>query len=145
MLRVARSSAVKTRSQATNQLKALLVTGTCRAGRIGDSGRPATDRDALASAPKSPGRYSSRPVTTPTGYAPKPRSPTCAGLLRSRPAADAPTAATDAPTATDSTVAAIVVRTTSSIVVLGRLRYDSRTRAYAAWRTTEGLSKPQII
>ena len=31
------------------------------------------------------------------------------------------------------------------IVVLGRLRYDSRTRAYAARRTTEGLSKPDII
>src|ERR1039458_4601228 len=31
------------------------------------------------------------------------------------------------------------------IVVLGRLRYDSRTRAYAARRTTEGLSKPEII
>jgi len=31
------------------------------------------------------------------------------------------------------------------IVVLVRLRYDSRTRAYAARRTTEGLSKPEII
>jgi transposase len=31
------------------------------------------------------------------------------------------------------------------IVVLSRLRYDSRTRAYAARRTTEGLSKPEII
>jgi len=31
------------------------------------------------------------------------------------------------------------------VVVLGRLRYDSRTRAYAARRTTEGLSKPEII
>jgi len=31
------------------------------------------------------------------------------------------------------------------IVVLGRLRYDSRTRAYAERRTTEGLSKPEII
>jgi len=31
------------------------------------------------------------------------------------------------------------------IVGLGRLRYDSRTRAYAARRTTEGLSKPEII
>ena len=31
------------------------------------------------------------------------------------------------------------------IVVLGRLRYDSRTRAYAKRRTTEGLSKPEII
>jgi len=31
------------------------------------------------------------------------------------------------------------------IVVIGRLRYDSRTRAYAARRTTEGLSKPEII
>ena len=31
------------------------------------------------------------------------------------------------------------------IVVLGRLRYDSRTRAYAQRRTTEGLSKPEII
>ena len=31
------------------------------------------------------------------------------------------------------------------IVVLGRLRYDSRTRAYAARRTTKGLSKPEII
>ena len=31
------------------------------------------------------------------------------------------------------------------VVVLGRLRYDPRTRAYAARRTTEGLSKPEII
>jgi len=31
------------------------------------------------------------------------------------------------------------------VVVLGRLRYDPRTRAYAAHRTTEGLSKPEII
>ncbi len=31
------------------------------------------------------------------------------------------------------------------VVVLGRLRYDARTRAYAARRTTEGLSKPEII
>jgi len=31
------------------------------------------------------------------------------------------------------------------IVALGRLRYDSRTRAYAARRTIEGLSKPEII
>ncbi len=31
------------------------------------------------------------------------------------------------------------------IIVLGRLRYDQRTRAYAERRTTEGLSKPEII
>lgn len=31
------------------------------------------------------------------------------------------------------------------VVVLGRLRYDQRTRAYAARRTTEDLSKPEII
>jgi len=31
------------------------------------------------------------------------------------------------------------------IVVLGRLRYDQRIRAYADQRTTEGLSKPEII
>jgi len=31
------------------------------------------------------------------------------------------------------------------IVVLGRLRYDPRTRRYADRRTTEGLSKPEII
>jgi transposase len=31
------------------------------------------------------------------------------------------------------------------VVVLGRLRYDSRTRAYAERRTHEGLSKPEII
>ncbi len=31
------------------------------------------------------------------------------------------------------------------VVVLGRLRYDPRTRAYAARGTTEGLSKPEII
>jgi transposase len=30
-------------------------------------------------------------------------------------------------------------------VVLGRLRYDPRTRAYAQRRTKEGLSKPEII
>ena len=29
--------------------------------------------------------------------------------------------------------------------VLGRLRYDPRTRAYAERRTHEGLSKPEII
>lgn len=31
------------------------------------------------------------------------------------------------------------------IVVLGRLRYDRRTRAYAERRTQQGLSKPEII
>ncbi len=31
------------------------------------------------------------------------------------------------------------------IVVLGRLRHDPRTRQYAQRRTTEGLSKPEII
>lgn len=31
------------------------------------------------------------------------------------------------------------------VVVLGRLRYDARPRADAARRTTEGLSKPEII
>ena len=31
------------------------------------------------------------------------------------------------------------------IVVLGRLRYSPRTRAYADRRTKEGLSKPEII
>jgi transposase len=31
------------------------------------------------------------------------------------------------------------------VVVLGRLRYDPRTRAYAERRTHEGLSKPEII
>ena len=31
------------------------------------------------------------------------------------------------------------------IVVLGRLRYDPRSRAYAERRTQEGLSKPEII
>jgi len=31
------------------------------------------------------------------------------------------------------------------IVVLGRLHYDPRTRRYADRRTTEGLSKPEII
>jgi transposase len=31
------------------------------------------------------------------------------------------------------------------VVVLGRLRYDPHTRAYAERRTHEGLSKPEII
>ena len=31
------------------------------------------------------------------------------------------------------------------VVVLGRLRYDPRTRAYAERRTDEGVSKPEII
>jgi transposase len=31
------------------------------------------------------------------------------------------------------------------VVVLGRLRYDPRTRAYAERRTHEDLSKPEII
>jgi transposase len=31
------------------------------------------------------------------------------------------------------------------VVVLGRLRYDARTRAYVERRTREGLSKPEII
>jgi hypothetical protein len=30
------------------------------------------------------------------------------------------------------------------VVVLGRLRYDPRTRAYARRRTAERLSKPEI-
>jgi hypothetical protein len=32
-----------------------------------------------------------------------------------------------------------------NVDVLGRLRYDPRTRAYAERRTHEGLSKPEII
>ena len=36
-------------------------------------------------------------------------------------------------------------RNATVIVVLGRLRYDPRTRRYADRRTTEGLSKPEII
>jgi transposase len=163
LLRVARSSAVKARSQAINQLKALLVTApaqlreqlrtlsntkliaTCaRLRPTGDIADPAraiktalrrlarrhgylseeitgadTELRTLVtaaaprlialpgSAPKSPGRYSSRPVTTPTGCIRRPRSLTCVGLLRSRPVAVGPTA-------TGSTVAATAVRTTPS-------------------------------
>ena len=31
------------------------------------------------------------------------------------------------------------------VVVLGRMRYDARTRAYVERRTHEGLAKPEII
>ena len=60
-------------------------------------------------------------------------------LLRSRPAAAAPTD-------TDSTEAATARPTNALyIVVLNRLRHDPRSRAYAQRRTQEGLTKPEII
>src|SRR5215203_471381 len=88
-LRMARSSAVKARSQATNQIKSLIVTG------------PAQLREQLLA------RCSSAPATTLTGSSPKPPSRTSAAPHRSPPAADAPTA-------TGSIAAATVAPTTRS-------------------------------
>jgi len=74
-----------------------------------------------------------------TGSSPKPPSRTSAAPHRSPPAADTPT--------DTGSIAAVTVEPTNAlyVVVLGRLRYDPRTRAYAERRTHEGLSRPEII
>ena len=89
----------------------------------------------LALDPRSPARCSPVPATTRTGSRPKPPSRTYAAPRRSPPAADAP-AGTDLTVGGDRG---------ANNAVLGRLSYDSRTRAYVDRRTQEGLSKPEII
>ena len=49
------------------------------------------------------------------------------------------------PTATGSTAAATDKPTPRSPVVICRLRWDPPTRAYVSRRTTEGISKKEII
>lgn len=78
-------------------------------------------------------------MTTPTAFAPKPRSPASAAspLSLLHPARPQDTASiaevTDPPTAP------------STIAVIVRLRYYARTRAYVQRRTAEGRTKLEII
>jgi transposase len=195
MLRVARSSAVKARSQATNQLKALLVTApaelreqlrtlsntkliaTC--ARLRPTGDIADPEHATKTALRRLARrhqYLSEEIsaadtelrTLVTAAAP---------ALIALPGVGTEVAGQILITAGDNPdrlhseaafahlcgVAPIPASSGRThrhrlnrggdrrannalyIVVIGRLRYDSRTRAYAARRTTEGLSKPEII
>jgi hypothetical protein len=53
--------------------------------------------------------------------------------------------AADAPTDTGNRGGDRGANNALYVVVLGRLRYDPRTRAYAERRTHEGLSRPEII
>ncbi len=177
MLRVARSSAVKARSQATNQLKALLVTA------------PADVREQLrhlstttlvaACARLRPGADIADPDqaiktalcrlrTLVTAAAPRLLALSGVGTevagqilvtagdnpdrLRSEAAFAHLCGVAPIPASSGRTHRHRLNRggdrganNALYIVVLGRLRYDSRTRAYAARRTTEGLSKPEII
>ena len=74
----------------------------------------------------------------PHGCAPRPPSPTCAASPRSRPRPGAPTA-------TGSTAAATARPTPRSGASRSPAALGPPTRAYVARRTTEGLSKPEII
>jgi len=194
-LRVARSSAVKARSQATNQLKALLVTApaqlreqlrtlsttalvaTCaRLRPTGDIGDPArATKTALARLARRHQYLSAEIGDADTDLrtlviAAAPRLIALPGV-GTEVAAQLLTTIGDNPDRLHSEAAfahlcgVAPIQASSGrthrhrlnrggdraannalyIVVLGRLRYDSRTRAYAERRTTEGLSKPEII
>jgi hypothetical protein len=88
--------------------------------------------------PRSPARCSSAPATTPTGSTPKPPSRTSAAPRRSRQQRTHHRHRLNRGGDRGANNALY-------IVVLGRLRYDPRTRTYAERRTHEGLSKPEII
>ena len=194
-LRVARSSAVKARSQATNQLKALLVTdpeelreqvrtlsttvlvATC--SRLRPTGDIADPEHATKTALRRLARchqFLSQEVsaadtelrTLVTAAAPRlialPGVGTEVagqilitagdnpGRLRSEAAFAHLCGVAPIPASSGRTHRHRLNRggdraanNALYIVVLGRLRHDSRTRAYAERRTAEGLSKPEII
>ena len=195
LLRVARSSAVKARSQATNQLKALLVTApaelreqlrhltkttlvaTC--ARLRPGADIADPEHATKTALRRLARryqYLSEEIsaadtelrTLVTAAAPRLIAMPCVGTevagqilitagdnpdrLRSEAAFAHLCGVAPVPASSGRTHRHRLNRggdrganNALYIVVLGRLRYDARTRAYAARRTTEGLSKPEII
>jgi transposase len=195
MLRVARSSAVKARSQATNQLKALLVTApaelreqlrtlsntrliaTC--ARLRPTGDIADPEHATKTALRRLAlrhKYLSEEIsaadtelrTLVTAAAPRlialPGVGTeVAGQILITAGDNPDRLHSEAAFAHLCGVAPIPASSGRThrhrlnrggdrrannalyIVVIGRLRYDSRTRAYAARRTTEGLSKAEII
>src|ERR1035437_2738585 len=195
MLRVARSSAVKARSQATNQLKALLVTApaelreqlrtlsttkliaTCaRLRPTGDIADPAHATKTALRRLARRHQYLSEEIsaadaelrTLVTAAAPRlialPGVGTeVAGQILITAGDNPARLHSEAAFAHLCGVAPIPASSGRThrhrlnrggdrrannalyIVVIGRLRYDSRTRAYAARRTTEGLSKAEII
>lgn len=194
-LRVARSSAVKARSQSTNQIKALLVTGPAElreqlrplrtTGLIAACARlrPTTDLADPEQATKTALRRLARRHqhlteeiteadsdlrTLITAAAPRllalPGVGTeVAGQLLTSAGDNPDRLRSEAAFAHLCGVAPIPASSGRThrhrlnrggdraannalyIVVLGRLRYDPRTRAYAERRKTEGLSKPEII
>jgi transposase len=194
-LRVARSSAVKARSQTTNQLKSLLITApaelreqlrsltttaliaTCaRLRPTGDVADPATAiktalrrlarRHEYLSAEIGDADTELRALVTaaaPSLIALPGVGPEVAGQLLTTLGDNPERLHSEAAFAHLCGVAPIPASSGRThrhrlnrggdraannalyVVVLGRLRYDPRTRAYAARRTTEGLSKPEII
>ena len=125
-LRVARSSAIKGRSQATSQIKTLIITGSPEsANSSANCRRPRSSPAAL-------------------GYDPD----TSSSVIRHRPPRPR---CVDSPAGTNSSARRSLTPTATSpnnalyIIVINRLRYDPRSRAYAERRTDEGLSKPEII
>ena len=195
MLRVARSSAVKARSQATNQLKALLVTApvdlreqlrhlttttlVAACARLRPTGDIADPEQATKTALRRLARRHQHLSEEITGADTDLRTLVAAAAARllALPGVGTEVAGQILVTAGDNPdrlrseaafahlcgVAPIPASSGRThrhrlnrggdrgannalcIVVLGRLRYDSRTRAYAQRRTTEGLSKPEII
>jgi len=195
ILRVARSSAVKARSQATNQLKALLVTApvdlreqlrhlttttlVAACARLRPTGDIADPEQATKTALRRLARRHQHLSEEITGADTDLRTLVAAAAARllALPGVGPEVAGQILVTAGDNPdrlrseaafahlcgVAPIPASSGRThrhrlnrggdrgannalyIVVLGRLRYDSRTRAYAARRTTEGLSKPEII
>jgi len=194
-LRVARSSAVKARSQTTNQLKSLLVTGpaelreqlralsatalvvTC--ARLRPTADLADPEQATKTALRRLARrhqYLSEEIAEADGElrtlvtAAAPRllalrgvGPEVAGQLLATAGDNPDRLRSEAAFAHLCGVAPIpassgrihrhrlnrggdrAANNALHIVVLGRLRHDPRTRQYAKRRTTEGLSKPEII
>ena len=194
-LRVARSSAVKARSQTTNQLKSLLISApadlreqlrtltttaliaTC--ARLRPNGDVADPEHATKTALRRLGRryqYLSEEIseadtelrTLVTAAAPRlialpAVGPEVAGQLLTTIGDNSDRLRSEAAFAHLCGIAPIPASSGRTrrhrlnrggdraannalyIVVLGRLRHDPRTRAYAARRTTEGLSKPEII
>jgi len=194
-LRVARASAVKARSQTTNQLKALLVTApgelreqlralsttalvsTCaRLRPAGDIADPATATKTALRRLARRHEYLSEEITqadaeiralvtaaAPDLIALPGVGPEVAGQLLTTLGDNPDRLRSEAAFAHLCGVAPIPASSGRShrhrlnrggdraanyalyVIVLGRLRYDRRTRAYAARRTSEGLSKPEII
>ncbi|MGC5172097.1 IS110 family transposase [Microbacterium sp. DT81.1] len=194
-LRVARSSAVKARSQATNQLKALLVTapeqlreqlrGLTTTALIAACARfhPATDLTDPERATKTALRRLARrhqflteeiaaadaelrglvTATAPRLIAIPGVGTEVAGQLLTTVGDNLDRLHSEAAFAHLCGVAPIPASSGKTrrhrlnrsgdrgannalyVVVLRRLRYDERTRTYAARRTAEGLSKPEII